>query len=350
MGAVDVDVVVVGSGVIGAATAWRLSRSGRSVVLLEQFEVGHARGSSHGASRIFRFSYDDPVYVRMAMDALPLWRELEAESGRSILTTLGGLDWGRDLDAHTSALADCGAAFDLIDGAEASRRFPTFAPPNSEPVLYQPDAGIVAADLAVRAMVQLAVDAGVELREQTPVIELGTDRNRAEARTDGESVRARTIVVTAGAWATRLLRGVEIELPVQVSRQTVAYFRADTEVPHPIAVDWSDSTVFYTLPSPGTGIKVGEHRIGPAADPDELGMVDGQRVARAETWVASRVPGAQPEAVHAETCLYTSTSDERFILAQHGPVVVGSACSGHAFKFAPLIGERLAALATGRLG
>jgi sarcosine oxidase len=345
MGVVDVDVVVVGSGIMGAATAWRLSRGERSVVLLEQFEVGHARGSSHGASRIFRFSYDDPLYVRMAMDALPLWRELEDESGRSILAVLGGLDWGRDLDAHTSALADCGAEFDLIDGAEARRRFPTFAPPNSEPVLYQPDAGIVDAGVALRTMVKLAVDAGVELREQSPVIELGTDRDWAEARTDGESFRARTIVVTAGAWAAPLLRGVEVELPVQVFRQTVAYFPAETDVAPPIAVDWSDSTVFYALPSPGTGIKVGEHQVRTLADPDDEGAPDRGWVAGLEGWVADRVPGAGRKAVHAETCLYTNTSDERFILERHGPIVVGSACSGHAFKFAPLIGERLAALA-----
>jgi sarcosine oxidase len=341
----DVDCLIVGAGVAGAATAWRLSRSGRSVVLLEQFEVGHARGSSHGASRIFRFSYDDPTYVAMAMEALPLWRELEARTGRDILTVTGGLDWGKDLEAHTSALAACGATFELMDGADATRRFPMFAPPAGGPVLFQGDGGVVAAEPAWRSLVREAIAGGVELREGHKVLELRAEGDRAVARTEQEMFRAPVAVVTAGAWARDLLTGSGIELPVQVSRQTVAYFPILRDRPSPVAVEWEEQTVFYALPSPGTGIKVGEHRVRTLADPDEEGTPDPDWVAGLERWVADRVPGVAPKATHAETCLYTNTTDERFILERHGPIVVGSACSGHAFKFAPLIGERLARLA-----
>jgi sarcosine oxidase len=341
----DVDCLIVGAGVIGAATAWRLSRSGRSVVLLEQFEVGHTRGSSHGASRIFRFSYDDPAYVAMAMEAVPLWRELEARTGRAVLTVTGGLDWGKDLEAHTSALSACGATFELMDGAETTRRFPLFAPPPGEPVLYQGDAGVLAAEPAWRSLVQEAAGARVELRERARVLELRVNHDHGEARTEGEVFRARAVVVTAGGWAKDLLAGVGIDLPVQVSRQTVAYFPAGESAIFPVAVEWGESSVFYALPSPGTGMKVGEHHVRTLADPDDEGVPDPGWVAGLEHWVADRVPGARPKAIHAETCLYTSTSDERFILERHGPIVVGSACSGHAFKFAPLIGGRLADLA-----
>jgi sarcosine oxidase len=340
----EVDVVVVGAGVIGAATASRLSRAGRSVVLLEQFEVGHARGSSHGPSRIFRFSYDDPMYVAMAMDALPQWRELEEATGATILTPTGGLDWGKELEPHTSALRACGASFELMDGREARRRFPPFAPPPGEPVLFQGDAGVLAADLAWRAFIRQAVAGQVELREGTRVLELRADGDRAEARTGLEAFRAPVAVVTAGAWARDLLAGVGIDLPVGASRQTVAYFPEEERGKPPVAVEWGEST-FYALPSPGTGIKVGEHMIRTEANPHEEGTPDSRWVARLQEWVAERVPGVRPEPIRTETCLYTNTSDERFIMERHGPIVVGSACSGHAFKFAPLIGQRLADLA-----
>src|SRR5881409_3117246 len=119
------DAIVVGAGVMGAATAWRLSRAGRSVVLLEQFEVGHDRGSSHGAVRVFRFSYDEVEYVLMAMEALPLWRELEETSGQEILTVIGGFDFGPTprLETHTRALGVAGAPFELLTGADAVARF-----------------------------------------------------------------------------------------------------------------------------------------------------------------------------------------------------------------------------------
>lgn len=170
------------------------------------------------------------------------------------------------------------------------------------------------------------------------------DGDRATIRTEAGDLESGVAVVAAGAWARGLLYGVGIELPVEPSRQTVAYFPAIGDPP-PIVIDWSGGTLFYALPSPGTGIKVGEHRIGPTADPDEEAMADAGWVDTLEGWVAEHLPGARPHAMHAETCLYTNTSDERFILERHGPIVVGSACSGHAFKFAPLVGQRLADLA-----
>src|ERR671933_2505636 len=112
------DVAVVGAGVMGAATASALARAGRDAVLLEQFELGHARGSSHGEARIFRLVYDDPHWVRQAQRALPLWRELEAESGEEILRTTGSLDLGPGTDERAAALAECGVEFELLDGAD----------------------------------------------------------------------------------------------------------------------------------------------------------------------------------------------------------------------------------------
>jgi sarcosine oxidase len=174
----ETDVVVIGGGVMGAATARALGSRGREVVLLEQFELGHTRGSSHGTSRIFRFSYHDPTYVGMAKEALPLWRELERESGRELLTTTGGLDLGEALHTHRQALETLGAACELIDGAEVGRRFPFLSIPPAEPVLFQPDAGIVAAEGSVRAFVASAQGHGVDRYRRRGVSSQGGRRHR----------------------------------------------------------------------------------------------------------------------------------------------------------------------------
>jgi sarcosine oxidase len=315
-------------------------------VVVEQFDLCHDKGSSHGAVRVFRFSYDDPTYVQMAMDALPLWRELEDETDGPILTVTGGYDFGppERLELNARALASRGASFEMIDGAEVARRFPGVMLQASAPVLYQEDAGVLAAEGALQAFVKGAVDAGAELRERTPVIGLRPSQESVDVLTPGETYRARVAVITAGPWARPLLAGARIDLPVVTSQETVAFFRGPEEPPLPVLVEWS-SPPTYALPSPERGVKVGWHRSGPEADPDSKTPPDRRVLDHLSAWAAEHYPRAAFE--HAETCMYTNTPDESFILERHGRVVVGSACSGHGFKFAPLVGERLAALALG---
>lgn len=343
----DVDVVVVGAGVMGAAAAWRLAGRGREVVVLEQFDLGHDRGSSHGSVRVFRFSYDDPRFVGMAMDALPLWRELERESERTILTITGGYDFGpsEHLEANAKALATQGASIEMIDGKELMRRYPATSVAADSPILHQPDAGFIFAELAVRTFAERAAERGADLRERSPVLGLRSSDDRVEVTTAGETFRARMAIVTAGSWARGLLEGVGIDLPVVPSRETVAFFALKDDPPVPVLVEWT-SPPTYALPSPGQGLKAGWHRSGPEADPDQPGPVDSRVIDYLSSWVAEHYPSADPHPYHAETCMYTNTADESFILERHGPIVVGSACSGHGFKFAPLIGERLAELAS----
>jgi sarcosine oxidase len=336
-------IVIIGGGVMGAATAWALAGSGKNVLLLERFELGHKRGSSHGASRIFRFSYPDSAYVHMAIEALPLWRRVEAESGEHLLTVTGGLDRGVTVVANAQALDDCGVAHEIIDGREASRRFPMLALPANEPVLYQSEGGVIAADRAVRAMTRLAMAGNVDVRERTKVARLDADKGQIAVMTDGGTFEAELAIVTAGAWAGTLLATVDIVLPLRPTRETVGYFQLEGPYP-PTLVDWS-APVAYALASPGQGIKVGEHQAGPTVDPDGEGAVDEASLERISAWVSARFPTAGNTPHHSETCLYTNTPDDSFILERHGRIVVGSPCSGHGFKFAPLIGKRLAALA-----
>ena len=320
------EIVVVGAGVMGAATAYALARAGHEAVVLEQFELGHARGSSHGEARIFRLVYDDPSWVAQAQRALPLWRELEAETGEALLTTTGSLDVGPGTDERVAALSECGVEFDVLDGADlpSPLRFE-----RGMPALVQSDGGV----LDAARVTGIDGDGRVHLA--------------------GETIEAQAVVVTAGAWVSALLEPLGISPPVTPTRESVAYFPVAARNGLSTIIDWrlpegyalprrGDSV--YALPSP-EGLKVGVHRTGPPTDPDEGGAVGAEAVRCARDWVAEHVEGAGPEPARTETCLYTSMPDQSFVLERRGRVVVGSPCSGHGFKFAPLVGRQLAALA-----
>ena len=332
---------------MGTSTARALALKGRDVLLLERFTIPHKRGSSHGASRIFRFSYEDPKFVRMAQEALPLWRELEEDTGESLLTVTGGLDMGKGLDEHYAALESCGATVEWLDAAEVHERFPSVNLPPDSRALFQPDAGFLAADRTVVASAASARAHGAEIREGTPVMAVHPSATGVEVETEEDTYRAPVAVVTAGGWAKGLLAGAGIELPVRVTRETVAYFELEEDAAIPALVDWGSPAV-YSLRSPGQGLKVGEHIAGPVVDPDEEGGPDEASIERLSGWVRTRYTAAKPEPHLAETCLYTVTDDEDFIIDRRGPIVIGSPCSGHGFKFAPLTGRRLAELALER--
>ena len=345
----DAEVVVVGAGVMGLATARALARAGREVVLVEQFRVGHARGSSHGASRIFRLSYPDPQWVRLAQEALPLWRELEAETGTTLLEQHGSLDLG-DWTPNREALAANGISSEVVEATEIERRFPLRVAAG-ERGLWEPNGGIVRADLAQAALRESGIAAGVRLLEETKVSALEHDRDGVSVHGDGLELRAASVVVTAGAWARDLLAPLGIELAVVPTRETVSYFTLEHEGGVPSVIDSVEGAapnqLGYALVAPGVGLKAGVHHAGPETDPDEPGAPSATIAEWTEDWVARRFRGATSRA-ERETCIYTSTADKSFVLQHLGRIVVGSACSGHGFKFAPVIGERLAALASER--
>ena len=278
------------------------------------------------------------------MAALPLWRRLEEEAGVELVTTTGGLDAGKKLDDHVAALRECGVAYELLSGLEIHERFPAVTLPEDEPVLFQPEAGIVRADATVWALADGAKAHGAELHEDTQVTHLRVLGDEVELATDNGIHRARVAVVAAGGWVAPLLATAGIELEVSPTRETLAYFGLEGDVSVPTLVEWRDPP-FYALPSPGVGLKAGLHHAGPVTDPSREGDVSDEIVARLSEHVAARFPTVSPTPHHAETCIYTNTADERFILERRGPIVIGSACSGHGFKFAPLIGQRLASLA-----
>jgi sarcosine oxidase len=315
---------------MGAATAYALARDGRDVTLYEQFEVGHTRGSSHGRSRIVRLAYPEVEFVELAKESFAGWRALEREARVDLLELNGLLELVGDLAQGSSAALDAaGAEYELVPGDVARTRWPVGVP-DGWTALFQPEAGIVRADLAHRAFVERAVARGVELREHTRIGSL-------------DDVEADVVVLTAGPWVTRFFGG----LPVKITRETVAYFRREG-APLPSVVQLDPVTrghALYSLHDPLHGLKAGAHHAGAEVDPDEEGGPDPVLVERVAEWVARTYPDADPNPIAAETCIYTTTPDEHFILERRGRVVIGSPCSGHGFKFAPAVGNRLARMA-----
>jgi sarcosine oxidase len=348
------DVLVVGGGAIGSATAWQLARRGVDVVLLERWAANHEHGSSHGATRIFRFAYADPAYVGWAQEALPLWRELEEDSGAVLLETTGGVDIGAEADIGPieAALADAGAATERVDAVDAADRWPGLAVDGAEDViLHSPDAGRIWAERTVQALHDGIAAHGGEVRTAEPVVELAPATGHAA--TAQEEYLADTIVLTAGAWTPGLLDGLaEGEgLPeLTVTREQTFHFPPlddDLDWPSFIHHRGRGHPIVYGLETPGEGVKVAEDHAGAALDdPDdrsfEIDQIGRQRLIR---YVTERLPGLDPKPVTELTCLYTSTPDGHFVLERRGRLVIGSACSGHGFKFTPHTGRRLADLA-----
>jgi sarcosine oxidase len=325
-------VAVIGAGVMGLATGWALRRRGLEPVVYEQFEVGNPHGSSHGRSRIFRLAYAEPEYVRLAQESMALWRELEAESGERVLELNGLVEVVRSLEESTAkTLEACGVAWERLGREEAERRYPIHVPEGSFAVV-QPEAGIARADLALKAFAQ-----ELDVHEKT--------------RAHPDEIDADAVVVTAGSWVNELL---DEPLDVRVTRETVCYFRPDTggrPVPSVVSFKPEDHTHdMYSLADPKYGLKVGAHHAGPEADPNVPGEPEPELIERITAWARKTYRLADPDAAAAETCMYTTTPDQTFILERRGRLVVGSPCSGHGFKFAPAIGERLAALAAEALG
>jgi sarcosine oxidase len=222
--------------------------------------------------------------------------------------------------------------------------------------VFQPDGGVTFSDRAHAALIGEAVDRGVEVRDETPVRALSADRGSVTLTLDRGELRTRAVVVTAGAWGAELLSGVGIELPVVPTRETVVYVDVPGAERLPPVIDYGRlpakgeggiirvGQAAFSLAAPGRGLKAGLHHSGPATDPDDDAAPDERVAAWTAAWVAERYADAG-ETLGAETCLYTNTSDEELVLERHGRVVVGSACSGHGFKFAPIVGRTLAALA-----
>jgi sarcosine oxidase len=354
------DAVVIGLGAMGSAAVASLARRGCRMVGVERFEPGHEHGSSHGATRIIRQGYfEHPSYVPLVRAAYPLWRELAAESGEPLIEVTGIVEIGApDSELVTGTLAASqrhGLAHDVLDAGALRRRFPQFRVADQDIAVFQPDGGFLRAEPAIHALLARARKAGAELRTGETVRAIEPRGSGVRVVTTRGAIDAGCAVVTAGPWVKALLG--DLPVPIRVTRQVLGWFAPPEPAlfakdRFPVFLQQDAEGIFYGFPDDGTGrVKVAKHHhADETVDPDRCDRaVSASDVAMIRSYLAAHLPAANGPLVAATTCLYTMTPDGDFIidrLPADGRVIVASPCSGHGFKFAPVIGEIIADLAT----
>jgi sarcosine oxidase len=360
---IEAKYVIIGAGAMGSAAAYHLARNGEPVVLIEQFPLGHDRGSSHGAARITRHSYADARYARLMPAAFQAWKDLEADAASPLYIRTGGVSLspdGVDYVAQVAAnLQEMGIPHRRMTGVEWNRINPDFSVPPTYDAVFEPDAGMLAAAKAVALQVELARTRGggkTQVFASTPVRRIDLNGPRPVVVTDSLAIVAERLIVTAGAWVKSLLPGLPV--PLQVTRQQVLYFRPSPATPFRIGCfpvfifkGAEETNAFYGMPEfQGLGVKVARH-FGPVVDPDVVDRSvseDYQQIVRG--FLRDHIPSLAEAPIDlTEVCLYTVAPDEQFLVdffPGRADVIVASPCSGHGFKFSCLIGRVLADLAT----
>jgi sarcosine oxidase len=352
------DVIVVGLGAIGGASAYHAARRGARVLALDANHAGHAIGSSHGATRATRTAYfEAPDYVPLVQRAHDHWQALGEGTGQTLLTMSGALYLGPPGNALTSgvvrAAREHGLAHDVFDSTAAAHRFPGFAVPEGWETVWEAGGGILRAEACVKAHVDLARRHGADLRYSTPATAWRRDGDGVVLTTADGTYRASAMILAPGPWAPQALG--DLDLPLSIRRIVVTHF----DVIDPRLYPASDLSVFFWMTPDGVfagfphledeGIKVMRHDRGAGGTPEtiERGITcaETDEVAR---FLAKHMPSANGRLRAAETCLYTMTPDNHFIIDRHPAIpglVYGCGFCGHGFKFAPVIGEALADLA-----
>ncbi|RIK38431.1 MAG: N-methyl-L-tryptophan oxidase [Chloroflexi bacterium] len=362
------DSIVIGAGVMGSAAAYHLAKDGRRVLLIEQFKVGHTHGSSHGGSRIIRYTHDDVAYVRLMPAIFELWRRLEAESGIPLLQMTGGLYLGPEDEAFLcgaqQALQTLQYPYESLSPTELPARFPQFRIPSGWLALYQEQSGILAATRCVETLARQAVRCGATVREQTQVQAVRPEGGGVAVRLAGaggeETVYAAQAVITAGPWTQRLLAPLlPYALPLQVTHQQVAYFAV--EQPDLYAVGRCPLYIFTALPhfygfpifERAGEIKVGMELVGTVVDPDAPRTAMDTAIPELSAAIERTLVGVRPEPTRVELCLYTETPNHHFIIdrhPEHPQILIAGGFSGRGFKFGIAVGRLLADLAASAPG
>jgi sarcosine oxidase len=327
------------------------------VLGFDRFARGHTLGSSGGLSRIIRLSYyEHPDYVPLLRRAWDLWRDLERESGERLLTETGGLYAGDpDGELVLGALASArrhGLAHEVLDTPALRARYPLFEWLDGWAGVFEPQAGWLAPERSIETHLRLAEGAGATLRFEEPVERWESTSAGVRVTTRSGSFEAGHLVLAVGAWLPKLAPALAAELTVE--RNVLFWFEPRAErdafARLPVYIVQETDRFFYGFPYvEGQGLKVAGLHFGDRADPDALDRTPSSRdEERVRDWLRRRVPLAEGERRDAKVCMYTNTNDAHFIidlLDGDSNVIVASACSGHGFKFASVIGEILADLA-----
>lgn len=348
--------VVVGLGAVGSAALYQLTRRGVRTLGIEQFHLGHDRGSSHGNTRAFRTTYEDALYSRMGSEALEMWRSLESDVGEKLLELVGLLGFAdqdnRRFLQNLAGLKSLGLPHEILSGPQAAKRYDAFTFGKNIVAFFAQRNGFLHANRCLRAMQELAIRGGADVLEQTVVRHLEPAEEGFILRVGGQCIFAERVVITAGPWLGHLV--ADLNVPLKITREQKVYFAVDEPERFrvgrlPVFVDYETDIYGFPLQGPG-GMKVAADHTGRSVDPDQvIRTVDPEYVDRLRAWIERWMPTANPRPISSAVCLYTCTPDLDFIIDRHplmDNVVIAGGFSGHGFKFSILVGDIVAELAT----
>ena len=351
-------VIVVGGGTMGSAAAWALAKRGERALVLEQFSHVHSFGSHGGKTRIIRHAYaESPEYVPLVQRAHELWRDLEAESGETILCRTGGIELAAPGFGHAQSVRASAEAFDLpyewLPSAEVRHRWPAWNVPDDWDACYTPQAGFLLTEPAIRALGAAAGRLGAEIHAEEPVDDWGTSGDTVWVRTAKDTYHGDRLIVTAGAWARQVLAA--LGLPLTVLRKVLWWFAVEDPTLYaserfPVFITESSAGSIYGFPIyEHAGLKIALHSGGTPVTPETVDRTAADDEKMEVLPFAQRMlRGVTDRVLESAVCLYTMTPDTDFVIDRHPEwphVVIGAGFSGHGFKFATGIGELLADLA-----
>lgn len=345
---------------MGSAAAYHLAKAGQKVLLIEQFEIDHQKGSSYGRSRIIRYAYDHPAYINLMKAAYPAWFELEQESGEKLYTRTGGIDFGRadqtSLQDTMKSMSETGIPYETLLPIEAQQRFPQFRFDDDMLIVYQANTGILFASHCVLTQVRLAAENGATVMPNTSVQSIQVHQNSIDVVTQNVRFAAGKLVITAGSWAALILSHLGLSLPLKPMRCHEIY----VETANPRNYESNRFPAFighiryryeylpYGIASHnGSGLKVSFHGGQLVDHPSEINYTPDQEVVEKVFEFSRRYLPEIRGLRSSRICLYTMTPDEHFIIdkhPEHPHIVFGGGGSGHAFKFSNLIGKILTQL------
>lgn len=367
------DVIVVGLGAMGSASAYHAANAGMRVLGLDQFSPPHTQGSSHGETRITRLAIGEgEAYTPLAIRSHELWRDLERELKVKVLHSVGGLVIGTPgteqrfhnkpgfLQTTISAARAYNIKHELLSANDMKKRFPQFALQENEAAYYEYEAGYLNPEECVFSQLVLAKRRGADIRTNEKVLSITrTSQGGVEVRTEHGTYYAEQIVVTAGPWVQKLFPN---RLPtVRITRQTLHWFSTgahhEMHTPDrcPVFI-WSfndePAAGIYGFPAidgPTGGLKVASESYDRTVDPDavhrEVSATDIDSFY--QTSIREKLPYLSNTCVKTTTCLYTITPDSDFAIGRlpdFPQCLAVSTCSGHGFKHSAAIGESVAQL------
>ncbi len=357
----EYDVIVAGLGAMGSAAAYHLAAGGQRVLGLDRFQPPHQFGSSHGLTRIIREAYfEHPLYVPLVQRAYELWADLEKKSGRQLLLQTGGVMIGppegplvrgarRSAEEHR-------LEHQILSSGELRQRFPIFEPTAQMAGVWEPRAGILFPELAIQTHLELAAQSGAVLQFNEPMLSWEAHPAGVRVSTAKGTYRAKHLLLSAGAWMTGLLP--DLHLPLAVERQVLFWFEPRSRFEEfqpqrcPVHIwEYAPHRFFYGFPDLGDGVKAALHHQGAPTQPDAVCReVEPREIEAMRELLRRFLPAAEGRLKSSVVCIYTNTPDEHFILDRHPvhpQVLIASPCSGHGFKFSPVIGEIAAILLNG---